>query len=46
MILSSSAVGLLTGEWEGAERRSKIYLCIGSLVIFAALMVTGMAQNG
>lgn len=46
MILSSSAAGFLTGEWEGAKGRSKIYLCIGSLVIFAALMVTGTAQNG
>ncbi len=46
MILSSSAAGFLIGEWKGAQRRSKIYLCIGSLVIFAALMVTGIAQNG
>ncbi len=45
MILSSSAVGFLTGEWEGAGRRSKAYLCIGSLVIFAALIFTGMAQQ-
>lgn len=46
MILSSSAAGFVTGEWKGAGRRSKIYLCIGSLVIFAALIVTGIAQNG
>ncbi len=46
MILSSSAAGFLTGEWKGAENRSKIYLCIGSLAIFAALMVTAIAQNG
>lgn len=46
MILSSSASGFLTGEWKGAGRRSKIYLCIGSLVIFAALVVTSVAQNG
>ncbi len=46
MILSSSAAGFLTGEWKGAGRRSKIYLCMGSLVIFAALIVTGIAQNG
>jgi len=46
MILSSSATGFLTGEWKGAGRRSKIYLCIGSLVIFTALLVSGIAQNG
>lgn len=46
MILSSSAAGFLTGEWKGAGPRSKIYLCVGSLVIFAALMITGIAQNG
>ena len=46
MILSSSAAGFLTGEWKGAGSRSKIYLCIGNLVIFAALIVTGIAQNG
>lgn len=46
MILSSSAAGFLTGEWKGAGRRAKIYLCMGSLVIFAALIVTGIAQNG
>lgn len=45
MILSSSAAGFLTGEWTGAGRRAKIYLCAGSLVIFAALIVTGIAQN-
>jgi hypothetical protein len=46
MILSSSATGFLTGEWKGAGRRSQIYLCIGSLVIFTALLVSGIAQNG
>lgn len=46
MIVSSSAAGFLTGEWKGAGRRAKVYLCVGSLVIFAALIVTGMAQNG
>lgn len=46
MILSSSAVGFLTGEWKGSGKRAKAYLCIGSLVIFAALIFTGMAQNG
>lgn len=46
MILSSSAAGFMTGEWKGAERRSKLYLCLGSFVIFAALIITGMAQNG
>lgn len=46
MILSSSVVGFLTGEWKGAGKWAKAYLCIGSLVIFAALIFTGMAQNG
>lgn len=46
MILSSSAAGFLTGEWKGAGRRAKIYLCVGSVVIFAALIITGIAQNG
>ena len=45
MILSSSAAGFFTGEWTGAGRRSKFYLCLGSFVIFAALIVTGIAQN-
>lgn len=45
MILSSSAVGFFTGEWKGAGKWAKVQLCIGSLVIFAALIFTGMAQN-
>jgi L-rhamnose-H+ transport protein len=46
MIFSSSLVSFFTGEWKDAGRRSKIYLCFGSIVIFFALIITGMAQNG
>ena len=45
MILSSSAAGFMTGEWKGAGRRSEVFLCVGSLVIFVALIVIGIAQN-
>jgi L-rhamnose-H+ transport protein len=45
MILSSSAAGFLTGEWRAAGRRAKAVLCAGSLLIFSALIVVGMAHN-
>jgi len=34
MILSSSAAGLLAGEWHLAGTRAKLVLCAGSLIIF------------
>ncbi len=46
MILSSNASGFATGEWKGAQARSKVFLGIGSLIIFAALIITGTAQKG
>jgi L-rhamnose-H+ transport protein len=45
MILSSSAAGFLTGEWGLAGGRAKLVLCAGSLMIFFALIVVGMAQS-
>jgi hypothetical protein len=46
MILSSSAAGFLTNEWSSAGRSAKLVLCGGSLTIFLALIVVGMAHNG
>lgn len=46
MILSSSAAGFLTGEWSSIGLRGKFVLCGGSLVIFLALIVVGMAHSG
>ena len=45
MILSSSAAGFLTGEWTSAGRGAKLILCAGSLLIFSALIVVGMAHS-
>jgi L-rhamnose-H+ transport protein len=45
MILSSSAVGFLSGEWTTASRWAKLCLCAGSLIIFLSLIVVGMANN-
>jgi len=45
MILSSSAAGFLTGEWSSARRGAKLVLCAGSLLIFSALIVVGMAHS-
>jgi hypothetical protein len=39
MILSSSAAGVLTGEWRSVRLRGKLVLCGGSLFIFLALIV-------
>jgi L-rhamnose-H+ transport protein len=46
MILSSSVAGFLTNEWGSAGRRAKLMLCGGSLTIFLALIVVGIAHNG
>ena len=46
MILSSSAAGFLTGEWKSVGARGKWILCGGSLLIFLALIVVGMAHSG
>jgi L-rhamnose-H+ transport protein len=45
MILSSNLAGFLTKEWEPADLRAKLVLCGGSLTIFIALIVLGMAHN-
>ena len=45
MILSSSAAGFFTGEWSSGGRKPKLYLCAGSLMIFLALIVVGMAHR-
>lgn len=46
MILSSSAAGFLTGEWRSVGRGGKLALCGGSLIIFLALIIVGMAHSG
>jgi L-rhamnose-H+ transport protein len=46
MILSSSLVGFLTGEWKSVRQKGKLLLCIGNLTIFLALIVVGMAHSG
>jgi hypothetical protein len=43
IILSKNAPGFHAEEWEATKRRPKNYLCIGSLVSFAALMIAGSA---
>jgi L-rhamnose-H+ transport protein len=45
MILSSSAAGFVTGEWRTAGKRATLVLCGGSLTIFAALVVVGIAHG-
>lgn len=45
MILSSSAAGFLTGEWRFAGRRAKLLLFGGSVLIFMALIIVGVANN-
>jgi L-rhamnose-H+ transport protein len=45
MILSSTIAGFLTKEWSSAGRGAKLLLCGGSLTIFLALIVVGMAHN-
>jgi L-rhamnose-H+ transport protein len=46
MILSSSAAGFLTGEWRSVGRGGRLVLCGGSLMIFLALIIVGMAHSG
>lgn len=46
MILSSSAAGLMTGEWKSVGSGGKLVLCGGSLLIFWALIIVGMAHSG
>jgi L-rhamnose-H+ transport protein len=45
MILSSNLAGFLTGEWSSATLRAKLVLGGGSLTIFLALMILGMAHK-
>jgi hypothetical protein len=45
MIISSSVAGFLTGEWRSAGGRAKLVLCVGSLTIFLALIIVGMAHS-
>jgi L-rhamnose-H+ transport protein len=45
MILSSNLAGFLTKEWSSAGPRAKMVLCGGSLTIFLALIILGMAHN-
>ncbi len=44
MVLSAYFLGLLTGEWRGATRRSLVWMNGGVLVIAAALFLVARGK--
>jgi L-rhamnose-H+ transport protein len=45
IIVSSNAAGFVTGEWNKAGRRAKLYLFAGSSVVLVALAILALAQR-
>jgi L-rhamnose-H+ transport protein len=45
MIMTANLLGFLTGEWEGASRRTILIMTFGLAILLLAIVVVGTAGN-